>query len=273
MTYAEYAALDGTNWSTLKEIGPPKGSPLRYKHLLEHPRKDTDAFRFGRVVHCAVLEPDELERRVVCWSGDRRAGKKWAEFAHKHRDREILKASELAQALNIDRAVKSHPVAADLLAAPGPVEHVIQWTYQGIKCKARLDKITDRVIDLKTTSDISEYGFEKAAEDLKYRGQLAFYHLGAESVLGRKLKPPAVIAVEKAPPHEVVVYDYGYILDHGMDLVDRYITTLIECRSTGLWLGRAPFKMVIQERPAWALRREEEDDGGLDWGGVEEVAS
>jgi exodeoxyribonuclease VIII len=268
MTYAEYAALPGTNWSTLKELAK---SPLHYQHLLERPRKDTPALKLGRAVHCAVFEPDELLVKYAVWQGGRRAGKDWNKFRDANSHLDILSVDEYRQACAIRDAVHAHPAAGIYVSIIGGSEHVIQWTDRdtGIDCKARLDKLVDRVVELKTARDIDHRLFSTAVARYQYHGQLAFYHDGAQRHLDTILNPPVIIAVESSPPHDVVVYSCVFLLDHGRDLYRKYLRTLAECRALDYWPGRAPLEEQVLELPAWAQM--EDDDGGLDWGGVEEV--
>jgi hypothetical protein len=43
----------------------PPSAPAKFKYLRDHPRQDTDAFRFGRIVHTVILEPDKADFVVV----------------------------------------------------------------------------------------------------------------------------------------------------------------------------------------------------------------
>ena len=46
-------------------------SPLAFVHYKEGPRKETDAMRFGTMVHRAVLEPDKYQATVAVYDGRR----------------------------------------------------------------------------------------------------------------------------------------------------------------------------------------------------------
>ena len=57
-----YRALPGVNWSSLKAMGK---SPLHYRHGLENPPADSPTFKFGRLFHSLILEPEKVEAEYV----------------------------------------------------------------------------------------------------------------------------------------------------------------------------------------------------------------
>lgn len=253
LTFAEYAALDAINWSTLKEMA---NSPLHYRHRLCSERPDSDAMAFGRAVHCAVLEPDEFPRRYVLWDGGRRAGKAWEEFCAVNAGREILTAERYDRALAIRDAVRRHPVARGLLRS-GRAEQTLLWTdsHTGLRCKARLDWVRPRartVVDLKTTSDLDPRRFAASAARLLYHGQAAFY-----------LRPLpewtfSIIAFESDGPHDVAVFELGEdVLWAGDDLATRLLRAVVKCREARHWPGRYPAATEL-ELPGWAFPGEDD---------------
>ena len=76
-------------------------SPAHYRAALDGEREDTLAMRLGRLVHALVLGGDYL-----VWDGTRR-GKEWDRFAEENAGREIVTASELAQAEPVAAAVSA----------------------------------------------------------------------------------------------------------------------------------------------------------------------
>lgn len=265
-----YAEINAVNWSTLSVMDR---SPLHYRWAMEHPRADSDALRFGRAVHCLVLEPDLYGERYAVWDGpDRRtkAGKEqWLAFEDELGDRDVLAVETASTARAAASAVLACPAAADLLCG-ALVEQVLAWTdpETGINCKGRVDVITTvgSVVDVKTARDISPRRFAASAAQFRYHGQIAFYYDGgAASGSVRGAAPPMIIAVESQPPYDVAVYDCSLFVVPGRSLYRRLLTRLAECRRSDTWPGMAP-GITELDLPPWAYGADGGDD--LDWSGT-----
>lgn len=259
MTFAEYLALDGANWSTLKEL---RKSPLAYKHALEHQRKDTAALMLGRATHTAVFEPDRLALDYAVWKGDRRAGKEWESFKAAHEGETILKIDEYERACAIRDAVRGHHLVAPYLAVGKP-EHVLRWTDEksGLALKGRLDWLHPGVVvDLKTARHATNPRlFASAAWDLGYYHQLAMYTRGATAVTGQPHRA-VIVAVEPVAPHDVALYGVDEnALSSAGGQVDDLLKLLVECRASDSWPG-AFDKPVPLGLPRWALPNIEDLD-------------
>src|SRR5687768_16753006 len=100
------------NWSTLKHMGR---SPAHYQHALKVPSEDTAAKKVGRCTHLAALEPELFLREVAVWDGGVRRGKLWDAFEAANPGKELLTLAEHERCVAIQRAVRSHPVAARYL--------------------------------------------------------------------------------------------------------------------------------------------------------------
>jgi len=259
LSFEEYRALPGLNWSLLKHAAE---SPKRFKYFESHDRPDTPAMLVGRAVHCAVLEPDRFPLEFPVWQGGRRVGKTWEAFIDAlPASASVLSISEYERCLAIRDAVRPHPVAAQLLDREGTLtEHVVQWTDKdtGLDCKARFDAVNPYgyLLDLKTTRHIDERRFTRTVADMAYHGQAAFYCAGFESAYGAG-QVFYFIAVESEPPHDVAVY----VLDDdslwaGEELVKSLLRRVKDCRETGQWPGMYPTLQTLT-LPAWAFP----DDG------------
>jgi hypothetical protein len=259
MAFDEYAAIDAVNFSTLKEMAK---SALHYRHRLLTPREDTAGMRMGRAVHTAVLEPDRFPLEHVVFDGPVRRGKEWDAFEAANGDHTILRADEYASCLAIRDAVRSHPVASDLLR--GESEVVATWVDVDthIACKARLDHVNEACIaDLKTTSGaVDERTFTNLSARMLYHAQLAFYDAGVPLAHN-----PRIIAVEAEPPHDVVVYRLSDdAMNAGRQLVSDLLHHLVACRERDLWPGRCSAEMGLTV-PPWLLADDSDSTG---WGGV-----
>jgi len=256
--FADYRLIPAVNWSTLKHLAR---SPLHYKYAVENPRPDTPALRRGRLVHCAVLEPDELLSRYIVWSG-RRAGRLYENTIEANPNHEVVTEGEYDTALAIRDAVRANPDAARLLE--GAPEQTVTWTDKatGLDCKARLDLVGDGlayVADLKTTTDIEAGAFGRTCAKYAYHSQLAFYADGLATLLGIGQPEVFIIAVESDPPHDVAVFEVGEDeLWAGHDAASELLAKLKECRETDSWPGRYEGPQPLR-LPAWAYPEDEDE--------------
>ena len=272
-----YRSWDAVNNSSL---GPALRSLSHYKSALERPRTATPAMEFGRFVHTVVLEPELLAARYVVTpdlvadlEGEYKNPKaskeyksKLAEFHDLHADREVVEADWYERAVAMIDAVKACPKARDLLRGVGPTESSIVWhdKLTGLRCKARVDKVTEAglLADLKTTADAS--AFAKSMAAYGYARQAAFYIDGMEAVTG-ELHRLAFVAVEKEPPHAVraaVVADRA--VDYGRRQYQRILRGICEARAYDRWPGYdQPTEFDL---PSWCY---EAEDVALEVGGAE----
>ncbi len=252
MTFVEYLALPGVNFSTLKHL---RRSPRHYAYAVANQRPDTASLRLGRAVHAACLEPDRFALDYVVFTGARRAGKEWDAFELTHDGRTILKLDEYQRALAIRDAVRSHPLVAPYLVE-GEAEKVLTWTDQttGLALKARLDWLAPTaVVDLKTSRDATNpRKFAASAWDLGYYHQLAHYTAGTNAVTGWNL-PAIVIAVEPSAPFDVAVFrlDEDALAIAGGQ-VDELLVLLAQCREANVWPGAHDAEITLG-LPKWAL--------------------
>ena len=167
-------------------------------------------FDLGTACHTAVLEPDQLEARVaVSPQIDRRtkAGKaEWQEFTEANDGKLILKPDDFDTVQRVRDSVMACGLARQLVEAAGPVEVPVVWQdlETGLGCKAKPDKMLGdggTIVDLKTTSDASEFGFSGSLAKFNYGIQAAHYLDGT----GADRFVWVVVSVE--PPHEVAVYE------------------------------------------------------------------
>jgi len=257
MTYAEYAGIDAVNWSRLKAM---RVSPLQFHYELTNP-PDADAshFRVGTAAHCRVLEPDSFSQRFVVFSGTRR-GKGW-EAVKSHAAATgvtVLSEDEATAALGAAASVLTNPHSSAILSA-GLREVSITWEDEvtHFDCKGRIDFAGDHMVDLKTTARIEPRAFATQAARLGYHAQFAFYLDGLRANGIANDKPPVLIAVQSALPHDVIVFTIPpHVLDAGRREYRRLLTKLYECAESNRWPGAAPNGPVVFELPRWAYEND-----------------
>jgi hypothetical protein len=285
LTYQQYAAIDAARHSQLKEMAV---SPKRYRWALDHPREDTDAFRWGRLVHTAALEPHLLTDTYVAgehgigpdftiWEGAQRRGKAWDAFQAEHDGRPILtikKFGELValreKAALVASVLHSDPIAGPMLAA-GHREGAVVWVDErtGLRCKARFDTAfltkDGHLADLKTSArGVDPRGFGRTAASFAYHQQLSFYADGIAAVTGGLRPPVSIIAVESAEPHDVVVYDLDeQTLDLGRQSYHELLVRLEACQRANLWPGVANGDRMLLKLPEWIYPPTEEESWGM----------
>lgn len=250
----EYNKIPAVNWSSLKQIDI---SPLQYKHRLDNPEPQKDAFVLGGAFHCDVLEPEKFDARYAVFEGTRR-GKKWDEWQAERPRVQSLKPDELKRVRAMSKAVRDHRIAAPLLCG-GRREDVVRWidSTTGLACKGRLDYLRpDFLIDLKAARNPAPAAFERAAFNFGYAAQCAFYHDGA---ITAQLIPgdisPYIIAVQNVAPYDVACYKLdAEALAVGRSVYQRLLRRLVECVESDLWPGVAPDLLPLRI-PPWAVNQ------------------
>lgn len=254
-----YEAHEGLNYSTLKLYA---WSPAHVRQEMMHPRKPTDAMESGQALHMAVLEPERFEREYVvpikCDRRTREGKAAWAEFELEHRGKSYLKADDWDAVLGMAGAIQSHPVVKPILEAQGMNEVSCYWedAETGAACKARLDRISIAIPDLKRARDARPGPFSGQAARLGYHVQAAFYLAGLDACAPHPRRW-LWVAVEPEPPYAVAVYEpTEQTLAQGRSEWETYLRQHLECQRTGRWPGY-PADPQALNLPKWALQMPE----------------
>lgn len=254
ITWDQYRELPRMNGSTLVA---GRDSMLELKRAIDGGgRVETKPMRFGSQLHCLLLEPDRFEETHVVMpdfkvdpgnltkSGTRSFAKtQWVTdaedaFRAENEGKEVIGRSDYDKALCMIESVRSHPLASDWLRT-GAKEITALGEIRGIAFKGRIDILTDgRIIDLKSTGDVSPRRFKWTNIDFGYPEKLAIYRELVRQVTGDVL-PVNAIAVEGTEPWDRVNYDYPYwLLDYAMHRVNALIDSYKMCRESGIWPGK-----------------------------------
>lgn len=260
--FDEYLAWDAASNSRLGRL---LRSAAHCKSYLDSDDDgDTKARRIGRGTHAAILEPGifgeaYVERdgcNFVTGSGKlcSYGGKylledgRWACGTHVKGfedsildDVVVLTEAEAEAIAGAREAVLSNPFSRQLLEAPGRNELSGLWTDDrtGCLCKLRADRVLDsgKVVDVKTTEDASFPAFERQVWKWGYHRQAAIYIAGLQA-LGFDVGHFVIIAVEKSPPHGVLVYRVTEgALDAGEEEAMLLLDIWKQCRESGEWPG------------------------------------
>lgn len=183
--FANYCNVKAVNVSTLllyAGVTPEEG---RFEEL--HPKKDTTSLVKGHATHAAVLEPNVFADTYCCMPsfGDRRtnaAKAAEAEWLRANGDKIALTEAENDAALGASKRLLESPITHDLFTGLGQNEVSVFWTDKatGLKCKARLDRLTEwhgyqTLADIKTAYDISDRGIATAIGEYRYPTRMAWY--------------------------------------------------------------------------------------------------
>jgi hypothetical protein len=252
-----HADTDHVSASMLKTLAE---SPQKFhaKYIARNlPDDDSDALRFGRWFHLALLEPDEFKARcVVPPKCDRRTtdGKKrWADFCDANPGKEYIDANTFATLIAMQAAVLRHDDANRLMQMEGKIEHAIRWEDR-LWRKARPDKIVERsalIVDVKTVTSATPLGFSSAAAKWGYYLQDAHYRAAAAEAFRDDFRF-LFVCVAKTPPHEVAVHELAPDdAEWAETRVEELVTDLMARRNTGNWLADYQRGINTVPLPSW----------------------
>ncbi len=259
MPAAEYHAHPAVSRSDLALV---RQCPALYRAKLDGllERAESQAMRLGTLIHTAVLEPAELEKRYAAFDG--RCGTKAHHAAQEaNPGRELVKPADLERAQAMRESVANHPAASRLLAE-GEAELSIFWcdAETGIECKCRPDWLTPAgdVVDLKTASCASPDEFARSVWRYRYDVQSAFYADGCRAT-GLDVRRFVFVAVEKEPPHLVAVYELDAMdAELGRKRYKQDLATLAACIEADDWPGYGDTVQPLS-LPRWAYYEEQEE--------------
>lgn len=235
----EYRKLKALNYSSIKN---GKKGPVYVDRALEGLyRKDTKHFKFGRIYHCYVYEPEIFDNLYFFsdfhMDGRTARGKDGKakldyEDIMKGRGRLRIDLDDGEKIKRMRDSLFAHPVVKKILEIPGKTETTIVWENKefGVNIKSRYDYLPrcDFIVDLKSTKDCTEayfpYDFRKYAYDI----QSSLYVDGFKNIF-KEDREYITIAQEKEEPYDVEYYVVSEkTLEIGREKYRRYIEEWIE---------------------------------------------
>ena len=162
ITREDYNKLEGVNASKLKGYYE---SALNGNYEQNKPRVESEAMAFGTAAHSLVLEPHlfgELYGKMPAEptkedgskiNKNTKIYKEWK--ANLPTDRKYLSSEQWQLLTNIQNNIENYESASKILKACPKRETAVTWEMNGIKCKALIDFMGDKIVgDLKTTRSI-----------------------------------------------------------------------------------------------------------------------
>jgi len=253
--------------SALKEL---KKSPRHcYVKYIEKSvqTEETDAMRFGTLVHMALFEPEKfINNCVVIPKVDKRtkAGKElYAKTVEENQGKTIVDIEDYAEAIAIRDAILTKNVSKIILAGGIP-EYEFYWIDDetGLACKGKADYFfepSDKfpnglIVDLKSCADVNK--FDRSIIDYGYYIQQGWYCHGVKKIYNTKDYPAFIfIAAEKSPPYEAAFYAGDELmLDIGIKESRQLLFWYKQCKDTGVWPGFAD-RIEKIGLPSWFVNK------------------
>jgi hypothetical protein len=238
-------------------------TPAHYQAYINGYREETPAMREGTNIHCAVLEPERFAREYVVmpkFDMRRTIDKELsAQFHAANAGKTCITQDEMDRLLQIQQAVREHPLAAELLC-DGMAEQSVFTTdpETGVAVRCRPDYTSGaNIIDVKSTIDASSDHFMRAAYAYRYHQQAAFY-LDVMGWAGARRENFYFIAVEKTPPFAVQVFRASdAFVSRGRRDYRQALNTYSECLRSGVWPAYS-IEPASLDLPPWVTRNDDE---------------
>lgn len=261
----EYHSLPSISKSQLDDIAQ---SPFHFWSNHRDPNRPARQLKTGQLegalAHCAILEPDEFDKRYVVGPTVNRNTKVWKEFAEANPDRIAIQQDQYDTAWRQSESVRALPEIREALSR-GRAEVSAFWTdpATGVACRCRPDWVHDLtesnvlLVDLKTFSSAGPDEFRRQAARKRYHVQDAFYSDGYEAASGKEVRAFVFVAVETEWPfaaHAMMLDDMSR--EQGRADYSRNLATYARCEAAGEWPGYSK-EITLITLPQWAFTTDE----------------
>lgn len=243
-SHLDYLNYSAVSQSLLTELSR---SPKHLQYYLKNQKEQTEAMKFGTLVHSLTLTPDRVNTEYLFIpediNGRTNEGKRMIanlELTAIHQNKMMVKGSDLERAKEVANAILSDPIAKEYLAAGKKELSAYVEDETGIQLKARIDAVPDNsnmLVDIKTTEDASKWAFKKSIVSYKYYLQAAFYLDQYEKLAEKKIHF-VFIAAEKHPPYAVGVYYLNEAtIEQGRKEYKELLVKYKKCLDSNNWPG------------------------------------
>jgi len=253
----DYRREEGVNQSSLKKI---LESPAHYQAALKYKMIPTPAMEMGTALHALVLDGEKAFNASYVKKPDglslaTKEGKAWkAELGRKKALSEGGKDDPWGSVQGMAKALRQLEWFSGTDAEYIKYNEVsIYWDWEGVRCKARLDRVlVDEgiVLDLKTTDTVEPELFTKKVVGLGYDFQASAYSIAAEAAFGKPFKF-IFVCVERKAPYAVSLFEVSdEMMEEGKRKFDRAIKIYNECQASGEWPSK-PAMINKLTYPSW----------------------
>jgi exodeoxyribonuclease VIII len=248
------------SFSTAKNLleSPAKFQWEITNKLMYEPDEPTEAMRLGTLIHTLVLEPHEFGTKFVIspeFGRTKAELEAKAEFFKANDGKIVIKDKEVDKA---ERCIKYIPDNVMDIINAGKTEFVIQQPIANLPFKGIIDCYTDRVIEVKTTSESSADKLIASFFNLKYPMQAAIYGVLAKKEFQLDYYPNTTyLIIQTVAPYRsyFVPADKDYHL-YGQKLLDKALSIFNMAKREGLWDNGWAIDSI--GLPAWAQKQIEE---------------
>lgn len=249
------------------------GSPRTFKrrHRDRAPswqKKPTKAMDFGTSCHTAIFVDRDATKAFAIIPDDvlnndgHKKGGAWLKWKRENPDKHHLLASEGESWQEMWESIQENDAASKLLMgryAGAMEEFTIQWTYEGIDLRCRIDRVipTWCLVDLKTIQCADEHDIQREMTDRKLFFQAAFYRWAWYLVSGKWL-PFVFVFVEKVAPYRTVCRNMPEDwMDDGLEEALDGLRRLQACADEDYWPRHFDNEIRTIERPRYSVKKPE----------------
>lgn len=200
----EYFKLPYISASTLKRLLNDEA----YEVANKIPTEKTEAMTLGSLIHCMILEPDEVDKRyAVMPKVDLRTaiGKETKMiFERENQGKEVVKDEMFETAKECYKSICETGVKQ--LFEGGEAEKAIQFEIGEVQAKGKLDYYKESkgiILDVKTTQNAGEQ-FATECSNRDYFLQGSFYFDGLKK-LGKNVNDIIFVGVQTKKPYKVTL--------------------------------------------------------------------
>jgi exodeoxyribonuclease VIII len=218
-------------------------SPVHYIKYITQVKEQTPQMLLGSLVHCMILEPDEVDNEYVLApkfdmrkKEDKEAKIK---FEQDNEGKKVIDPETWETAKNIASAVYDSPMAVNILSKLDARECHFRFEHEGMPVNGYIDGIgkqndTPFVLEIKTSVTANPTDVIKDFYNKKYHIQAGIYRTAIER-MGLSDKCPVVyIVVENKAPHIVSMFMASdEYVSHGVKEFNRLVDEFKEWKSIG----------------------------------------
>ena len=256
MPEEQYHAHPALSFSAAKKLLHPS-CPAIFRHAMDNPQPRKREFDLGHAAHKVVLGEGSELHVVDADSYRTKKAQEERDAAYARGDIPVL-PHEFDQVQAMAAQVRAHAVAGPLFAEDGLAEQSLFWTdpETGVPCRARLDWLSHRIGDYKTSTSAEPGHIARKVDDFGYYMQADWYLSGAIHL--DLVAPDAefwFVFQDKNPPYLVTVVeldDVALKIGHERNQQAREIYR--DCLKSGVWPG---YSNTIERvsLPFWSQRR------------------
>jgi len=263
-----YRRLGECNQSGLKILR--NRTPAHYKQwvldshkpkTLADRLKEKKHFKFGKIVHKRILEPEAFHRLYLlqpdfgAMQSSTNRAKRDAWLAEQDPEAIIVEQKDIDTANGMYESIMRHKTAR-LVIENGRPEVTLRWVCPrtGLRCKIRVDWYSEAfafAMDLKSTDDASPLWFGQTVARYDYHVQHCFYSEGIKAN-GLPIDNYIIMPVEKDPPHAVATYHIDAASEErGFQLLDKSMDLMKQCVENDHWPAYSE-DITTLTLPGWA---------------------